>query len=57
MAIEHPGARDSASQDDVFATIGQFYRAIDEALIRLCAELGDSALFCGDPARQVTDAV
>ncbi len=57
LAIEHPGAAGSGSQDDVFATIGQFYRAIDEALVRLCAELGEIALFCGDPARQVTDAV
>jgi len=57
MAIEHPCAPDSSSQSDAFATIGQFYRAIDEALVYLCAELGESALFCGDPHRQVTDAV
>jgi len=38
MAIEHPGAAGSAAQDDAYATIGQFYHAIEEGLVRLCAE-------------------
>jgi CDGSH-type Zn-finger protein len=56
MAIERPTEDDSA-QDEGYATIGQFYRAIDQALVRLCAELGEARLFSGDPARQVTDAL
>lgn len=57
MAIERPSAADSPAQDEGYATIGQFYLAIDEALVALSAELGEAALFCGDPSRQVTDAL
>jgi hypothetical protein len=32
---------------------GQFYTAIENGLISLCAELGERAVFCGDPGRQV----
>jgi CDGSH-type Zn-finger protein/uncharacterized Fe-S cluster protein YjdI len=56
MAIERPGDRDSPAQDDSFATIGQFYRAIGDALVRLNSELGADTLFCGNPDRQVTAA-
>jgi CDGSH-type Zn-finger protein/ferredoxin len=57
MAVERPAPTGSAPEDENYATIGQFYRAIDEALMRLSAELGAAALFRGDPARQVTDAL
>jgi CDGSH-type Zn-finger protein len=57
MAIEKPGIHDCLPEDDSYETIGQFYEAIGEALVRLSAELGERALFCGDPARQVTDAL
>jgi len=57
LAIERPADGDGPAQDEGYATIGQFYRAIDEAFARLCAELGEEALFRGDPARQVTDAL
>jgi hypothetical protein len=57
MAVERPAPTDSASEDENYATIGQFYRAIDEALVRLSAEIGEAALFSGDPSRQVTDAL
>ena len=55
LQIERPGEHDGLPEDDEFETIGQFYEAIEEALRRLSAELGEAALFCGDPARQVTD--
>jgi CDGSH-type Zn-finger protein len=57
MKIERPEEHDGLPQDDVFATIGQFYEAIEEALVRLSREIGEEALFSGDPARQVTDAL
>ncbi len=57
MAVERPGALEAVAQDEGYASIGQFYAAIDEALCRLSAELGEAALFCGDPERQVTDAI
>ena len=55
LQIERPGEHDGLPEDDEFETIGQFYEAIEEALKRLSAELGEEALFSGDPARQVTD--
>ncbi len=57
MAIEKPGPRDSAPEDDAFETIGQFYAAVEQALVRLTGALGQAAVFSGDPARQVTDAL
>ena len=57
MAIERPGRRDSPPEDDAFETIGQFYAAIEDALARLTADLGEAAVFSGDPARQVSDAL
>ena len=55
LKIERPGEHDGLPEDDKFETIGQFYEAIEVALKRLAGELGEEALFCGDPARQVTD--
>ena len=43
-------------QDDRYDTIGQFYEAIRHGLVELCAEIGEAALFCGDPARQVDES-
>jgi CDGSH-type Zn-finger protein len=57
LAVERPAPADGVPEDENYATIGQFYRAIEEGLVRLGAELGEAALFCGDPARQVTDAL
>lgn len=56
MRIEKPEAATALPQDDYFETIGQFYRAIEEALKQLCATLGERQVFTGDPARQVTPA-
>ncbi|MFN4089283.1 MAG: ferritin-like domain-containing protein, partial [Alphaproteobacteria bacterium] len=38
--------------EEHFYSIGEFYKAIEEGLEYLHAEMGD-ALFCGDPARQI----
>lgn len=57
LAIERPTDDDGPAQDEGYATIGQFYRAIDQALVRLCDDLGEASLFSGDPARQVTDTL
>jgi len=56
IAVEKPGPYDGLPEDDAFETIGQFYRAIEDALNRLTVELGEAAVFSGDPVRQVTDA-
>lgn len=56
LAVECPAAAGAPAQDEAYTTIGQFYAAIDEGLTKLAAELGAEALFCGDPARQVTAA-
>lgn len=55
MQIERPCAPDAPPQGDAYDTIGQFYDAIRLGLIELCTDLGESTVFCGDPARQVAD--
>jgi CDGSH-type Zn-finger protein len=57
MMIERPAAHSGLPEDNKFETIGQFYEAIEVALGHLSDALGEEALFCGDPARQVTDAL
>jgi hypothetical protein len=42
------------AQADAYDTIGQFYDAIRRGLLEVCTELGEAAVFCGAPARQVT---
>jgi hypothetical protein len=54
MKIERPEEHEGLPEDDEFETIGQFYEAIKVALKSLCEKLGERALFCGDPGRQVT---
>jgi CDGSH-type Zn-finger protein len=55
LQIERPGEHEGLPEDNNFETIGQFYEAIEVALEHLSEKLGEEALFCGDPARQVTD--
>jgi CDGSH-type Zn-finger protein len=57
LQIEKPGEHDGLPEDNKFETIGQFYEAIEVALKHLAEKLGEEALFCGDPDRQVTDAI
>jgi CDGSH-type Zn-finger protein/uncharacterized Fe-S cluster protein YjdI len=44
-----PGAQD-------YKTVGHLYRAIREGLERLSRTIGESALFCGEPAGQISQA-
>ncbi len=55
LKIERPSEHDALPEDDSYETIGQFYEAIEVALADLAQTLGERTLFCGDPARQVTD--
>jgi CDGSH-type Zn-finger protein len=57
LKIERPAEHEGLPEDNRFETIGQFYDAIRVALEHLSGELGEANLFCGDPARQVTDAI
>jgi CDGSH-type Zn-finger protein len=57
LKIERPAEHVGLPEDNKFETIGQFYEAIEVALGHLSEKLGESELFCGDPARQVTDAL
>ena len=36
-----------------YQTVGHLYRSVEEGLKKLSAEIGEKALFCGDPALQV----
>jgi Ferritin-like len=53
LQIERPALPDAPAEGDGYETIGQFYDAIEQGLRHLCARLGEEAVFCGDPARQV----
>ena len=53
LRIEQPASVDAPPEADGYATIGQFYAAIEAGLRRLCDDLGEDAVFTGDPARQV----
>lgn len=55
MRIENPEGDGAQPETDDYATQGQFYLAIEQALQALCAEHGERAIFCGDPARQITN--
>ncbi len=55
LQIERPCAPDAAPQADAYATIGQFYDAIRRGFVDLVAACGDTAVFNGDPARQIAD--
>lgn len=55
MRIENPEAPDAIPEADRYETQGQFYLAIEDALQALCAAHGEKTIFCGDPARQITD--
>jgi CDGSH-type Zn-finger protein len=54
MRIERPEEPEAPAEAVRFETIGQFYRAIEDALERLSSALGEAAVFSGDPARQIT---
>jgi CDGSH-type Zn-finger protein len=54
MQIERPAEADAPDEDDEYDTIGQFYQAIEHGIQHLCEELGEAAVFSGDPGRQIT---
>src|SRR5690348_16288010 len=56
MKIENPGLG-ASSETDAFHSQGQFYLSIEEGLKQLVAALGEQAVFCGDPKKQVTPDV
>lgn len=56
MRIEKPEAHDALPEDENYETIGQFYEALEAGLVQLCETLGESAVFTGDPARQLGSA-
>ncbi|MFD8424024.1 ferritin-like protein [Streptomyces sp. NPDC059466] len=53
LRLERPARVGAPAEGDEYETIGQFYDAIEQGLRHLCAELGEQAVFRGDPARQV----
>jgi Ferritin-like len=57
LQIEQPAALRASPESDDYETIGQFYDAIRRGLRKLCRDLGAATVFCGDPARQVTNAL
>ena len=44
----------SKDEEMHFYSIGEFYAYIAESLTKLVKELGEEAVFCGDPKRQIT---
>ena len=56
LRIEQPAPPCGLAESDRYETIGQFYDAIHSGLCALCADIGEPRVFCGDPARQISDA-
>ncbi|MFF0342674.1 ferritin-like protein [Kribbella sp. NPDC004875] len=54
LRLEKPEAPGAPGESDHYATIGQFYDAIEDGLRFLTETLGEDKVFSGDPARQVT---
>lgn len=57
LKIEQPAAPCAPAESDGYETIGQFYDAIRVGLRELCDVLGETRVFCGDPSRQIADAL
>ncbi|WP_063126980.1 ferritin-like domain-containing protein [Nocardia fusca] len=55
LAVEKPAAADAPPESDRYETIGQFYAAIERGIRTLCDTLGEDAVFCGDPGRQLNE--
>ncbi|WP_219499284.1 ferritin-like domain-containing protein [Nonomuraea ceibae] len=56
LRLERPAPPGAPPEGDRYATIGQFYAAIEQGLRYLCDRLGEEAVFSGDPARQISGA-
>jgi hypothetical protein len=57
LKIEQPSAAEANPESDGYETIGQFYSAIERGMRELCARHGEANVFCGNPQRQVSDAL
>jgi hypothetical protein len=55
LKIEQPSPAGAPPEDENYETIAQFYDAIKQGFRDLSATLGETNVFCGDPAREVTD--
>lgn len=55
LKIEQPSPTSGPPESDSYETIGQFYESIKQGVRNLSGSLGEDRVFCGDPARQVTD--
>lgn len=55
FARGNPAARLTPMSLD-YDTVGVFYRSLEQGLSNLVEKLGESAVFCGDPALQMTGA-
>jgi hypothetical protein len=55
LKIERPSPTGAPPEGDNYETIGQFYDAIKRGFRELSANIGETNLFCSDPARQVAD--
>ncbi|WP_222871319.1 ferritin-like domain-containing protein [Nonomuraea sp. PA05] len=53
LRLERPAPPGAPAEGDGYETIGQFYTAVEQGLRHLCEQLGEQAVFTGDPARQV----
>ena len=53
LRIELPEPKKAQPELPPFDTLGQFYKAIELELTRLCARYGEAQVFCGPPERQV----
>ncbi len=53
MQIEQPKKKGAPPRAEGYATIGQFYEAIEDAIIAFCKGGGERWLFSGDPGRQI----
>jgi hypothetical protein len=56
LRIERPAPTGAPAEATGYETIRQFYEAVEDGLRHLCARLGEAAVFCGDPVRQITAA-
>ena len=55
LKIEQPSTPGASAESDGYETIAQFYEAIELGIRELCARLGESVVFSGDPESQVTN--
>ncbi|OOZ17975.1 hypothetical protein BOW28_03760 [Solemya velum gill symbiont] len=53
MKIERPEQAGAPPEDEQYETIGQFYEAIKLGLEEVAQQLGEEAVFTGDPSRQI----